>query len=315
MQKIYFNHDGNVDDLVSLILLLAFPDTEIVGVSAVGADSYVEPAVSASRKIIDLFGSPSQLEVAQSDSRPVNQFPKEWRLSAFSFDDFPILNEHLNEGNPQTRLAKQPAHLDMVQKLQQSSVPVTLVMTGPLTDLARALAVDPTITAKIDRLFWMGGSMNGIGNVAEPAHDGTAEWNAFWDPEAVQTVFDNDLPITVVSLDSTNQVPLTTALRQRWAKQRQYPALDLIGQGYSLVHSFEANSTYYLWDVLTTLISKYPELVSSKPLNVKVISKGISAGKTYPDPTGRPVTFVTQVNADAFYDRFDQLAQSLRSNF
>ena len=57
---------------------------------------------------------------------------------------------------PQTRLAKQPAHLDMVQKLQQSSVPVTLVMTGPLTDLARALAVDPTITAKIDRLFWMG---------------------------------------------------------------------------------------------------------------------------------------------------------------
>ena len=77
MQKIYFNHDGNVDDLVSLILLLAFPDTEIVGVSAVGADSYVEPAVSASRKIIDLFGSPSQLEVAQSDSRPVNQFPKE----------------------------------------------------------------------------------------------------------------------------------------------------------------------------------------------------------------------------------------------
>lgn len=184
-----------------------------------------------------------------------------------------------------------------------------------MTDLARALAVDPTITAKIDRLFWMGGSMNGIGNVAEPAHDGTAEWNAFWDPEAVQTVFDSDLPITIVSLDSTNQVPLTTALRQRWAKQRQYPALDLIGQGYSLVHSFEANSTYYLWDVLTTLISKYPELVSSKPLNVKVISKGISAGKTYPDPTGRPVTFVTQVNADAFYDRFDQLAQSLRSNF
>ncbi len=129
MQKIYFNHDGNVDDLVSLILLLAFPDTEIVGVSTVGADSYVEPPFRHRAKL-------SIYSVRLANSKWPNPTPgrstnflRNGGLSAFSFDDFPILNEYLNEGNPQTRLAKQPAHLDMVQKLQQSSVPVTLVMT------------------------------------------------------------------------------------------------------------------------------------------------------------------------------------------
>ncbi|CCG90011.1 nucleoside hydrolase [Pediococcus pentosaceus] len=316
MQNIYFNHDGNVDDLVSLLLLLEFPDTKLIGVGAVGADSYVEPAVSASRKIIDLFGQDTTLEVAKSNSRPVNQFPKEWRLSAFSFDDFPILNEHLDNNNqPKTKLASQPAHLDMLEKIKASQQKVTLIMTGPLTDLARAIEIDPTIVDNIDELFWMGGSMNGVGNVAEPEHDGTAEWNAYWDPQAVKTVFDTDLKITIVSLDSTNQVPLTKALRIRWAKQRQFPALDLIGQGYSLVHSFEANSTYYLWDVLTTLVSKYPELVDSKPIKAAVITDGPSAGKTFVTDNGRPLTFVTQVNSALFFDKFDELAQAAKTNY
>ncbi len=307
MQTIYFNHDGNVDDLVSLLLILQFPDTKIIGVSAVGADSYVEPSVSASRKIIDLFGHQNDLEVAMSNSRAVNQFPKDWRLSTFSFDDFPILNE---SGQVKTPQAKQPAHLDMLEKIKASEEKVTLVMTGPLTDLARAIEIDPTVTDNIDELFWMGGSMTTDGNVSEPGHDGSAEWNAFWDPEAVKTVWDSNLKITVVSLDSTNQVPLTPELRKRWASQRQYPAIDLIGMGYSLVHSFEADSTYYLWDVLTTLVSKYPELVESKQIKSDVVVDGPSAGKTYITESGREVTFVTSVHADEFFDKMDELAKS-----
>jgi purine nucleosidase len=56
MQQIYFNHDGGVDDLISLFLLLQMENVELIGVSAIGADSYVEPATSASQKIINRFG-------------------------------------------------------------------------------------------------------------------------------------------------------------------------------------------------------------------------------------------------------------------
>ncbi|GKS81124.1 nucleoside hydrolase [Ligilactobacillus pabuli] len=312
MRNFYFNHDGNVDDLVSLLLLLQMPEVNLLGVGVTDADGYVEPASSASRKIIDRFGHPDRkpADVAKSNSRAKHQFPDAWRLSAFSFDDFPLLNEHGNQ--PQTPVAALPGHLDLIEKLQGSAEKVTLVMTGPLTDLARALEIEPTIVEKIDRLYWMGGALGSKGNVAAPGADDTMEWNAYWDAEAVKTVWDSALEIVMVGLDSTDQVPLTDELRLRWAKQRKYPALDLIGQGYSLVHSFEANSIYYLWDVLTTLCSEYPELVESKQVKTDVITTGLSEGRTYETANGREVTFVTSVDAAAFYDKIDELAQAAK---
>lgn len=312
MRNFYFNHDGNVDDLVSLLLLLQMPEVNLLGVGVTDADGYVEPASSASRKIIDRFGHPDRkpADVAKSNSRAKHQFPDDWRLSAFSFDDFPLLNEHGNQ--PQTPLAALPGHLNLIEKLQGSAEKVTLVMTGPLTDLARALEVEPKIVEKIDRLYWMGGALGSKGNVAAPGADDTMEWNAYWDAEAVKTVWDSSVEIVMVGLDSTDQVPLTDELRLRWAKQRTYPALDLIGQGYSLVHSFEANSIYYLWDVLTTLCSEYPELVESKQVKTDVITTGLSEGRTYETADGREVTFVTSVDAAAFYDKIDELAQSVK---
>ena len=52
MRKVYLNHDGGVDDLVSLYLLLKMEDVELVGVGVIEADCYLEPAVEASKKII-----------------------------------------------------------------------------------------------------------------------------------------------------------------------------------------------------------------------------------------------------------------------
>jgi purine nucleosidase len=308
MRNVYFNHDGSVDDLVSLLLLLQMSDVHLTGVGVVGADSYLEPALAATRKVIDRFGHDTHLKVAVSDSRGVHPFPKEWRLDAFSLDALPILNE---SGTVVTPVAPKPAHLDLVDKLQTTSEKTTLVMTGPLTDLARALQADPSITAKIEQLYWMGGTFDGRGNVAEPEQDGTTEWNAYWDPQAVKTVWDSDLTIQMVGLESTRQVPLTPAIRQHWATLRQHPAIDFIGQGYALVPAlqhFETNSTYFLWDVLTTVASEFPEIVTTKRVTSDVLTEGPGRGRTFETPTGRPVTLVTTVDHDAFFKRIDTLA-------
>jgi len=309
MRNVYFNHDGSVDDLVSLLLLLQMPDVQLTGVGVVGADAYLEPAVSASRKIIDRFGHGTRLNVAASNSRSVHPFPKEWRMAAFSVDAFPILNE---SGVINTPLAAKPAHLDLIDKLQETPGKTTLVMTGPLTDLARALEVDPPITAKIEKLYWMGGTFDGRGNVAEPEQDGTVEWNAYWDPQAVKTVWDSDIAIQMVGLESTHQVPLTPAIRQHWAMLRQHPALDFIGQGYALVpplEHFETNSTYFLWDVLATVTSDTPAIVTTKDVTSDVLVSGPGAGRTIEEPDGRPLTLVTKVDHDGFFQRIDELAQ------
>lgn len=307
-EKVYFNHDAGVDDLVSLLMLLLSPEIELVGVGDVGADSYLEPGVAASRKLINRFGANKQLAVAASDAKSSDPFPKEWRLQTFTFDALPILNE-FGVGN--VPLAAQPAHLELLTLLQNTPEPLTLVFTGPLSDLAHALELDPTITRNIKRLVWMGGTF-GAGNIAEPEQDGTAEWNAFWDPQAVKTVWDTDIHIDMVGLESTRQVPLTNADRLRWAKDRRYLGLDLIGQGYANVPTlahFETNSTYFLWDVLTTAHFLNPELTQTKTIKSDVIVAGPSRGRTVETATGRPVNFVYDVNHDAFFEFLESVVK------
>ncbi|KOH02876.1 ABC transporter substrate-binding protein [Lactobacillus johnsonii 16] len=306
MKNIYFNHDGNIDDLVSLLLLLQAPDIKLIGISAIDGDGYIDPSVEACRKMVDRFNlRGDKLEVARSNSRAVHQFPKEWRMATYSFNYFPILNE---TGEIKTPEASLPAHLDMIDKIKKADGPVTLVMTGPITDLARALDEDASIQSKIEKVYWMGGSLDGHGNVVSVDADGTQEWNAFWDPEAVKRVLDSDLKIQMVGLESTEELPLTDKLRQHWASLRKYPAVDLVGLGYSLIISVP-NAELYLWDVLTTMSALYPELVETRQVKANVITSGLASGRMFIDPNGKEITEVTKADKDLFFKKVDKILE------
>ncbi len=311
MKQIYFNHDGGVDDLISLFLLLHMDDIKLVGVSAIGADSYIEPAVSASQKIVNRF-SEQPIHIAASKERGKNPFPKDWRMHAFFMDALPILNEPTNG---HSNILKHEAYLDIIDKIHNSPEKVTLLFTGPLTDLAKAITVDATIVQNIERLVWMGGTFLEKGNVEEPEHDGTAEWNAFWDPEAVKTVFDTEIKIDMVALESTNQVPMTWDVRQAWANERHYPGVDFLGVSYAAVPPlthFQTNSTYFLWDVLTTAYIGMPDLIRKHDLNVSVYTEGPSQGKTYvDDQCGRPISVIDHVDHDNFFKYITDLAKKV----
>ncbi|WP_142292304.1 nucleoside hydrolase [Bacillus mycoides] len=308
MKKVYFNHDGGVDDLISLFLLLQMENVELTGVSVIPADCYLEPAMSASRKIIDRFGK-NNIEVAASNSRGKNPFPKEWRMHAFYVDALPILNEF---GKVVTPASKKPAHHHIIETLLQTDGKTTLLFTGPLTDLARALYESPIIEDKIERLVWMGGTFRTAGNVHEPEHDGTAEWNSFWDPEAVARVWNANIIIDLVTLESTNQVPLTIDIREQWAKERKYIGVDFLGQCYAmvppLVH-FSTNSTYYLWDVLTAAFVGKADLAKVQAIKSIVHTYGPSQGRTVATDDGRPVNVVYDVKRDVFFEYITELAK------
>ena len=306
MKQIYFNHDGNIDGLVSYLLLLQAPDIKLLGVGAIDADGFIDPSVAACRKMTDLFNlRGDKLAVARSNSRAVNQFPHDWRMATYSFNYLPILNEKGSIDTPQAEL---PAHLDMVEKLKHAKEPVTLIMTGPLTDLARALDVDPDIEKHIKKLYWMGGSLDDHGNVAMVNADGSQEWNSFWDPYAVKRVFDSNISIQMVGLESTEEIPLNDELRQHWASLRKYPAMDLVGQGYSLIISIPS-AELYLWDVLTTVSALYPEVVKTEKAKATVITDGMSAGSFRRDPNGREVDIVTKANKELFFQKMDEILE------
>ncbi|UTH13769.1 nucleoside hydrolase [Macrococcus equipercicus] len=309
MKNVYFNHDGGVDDLISLFLLLQMDNIKLTGVSVIDADCYIEPATFASRKIIARFGD-NKIETAMSKERGKNPFPKDWRMHAFFMDALPILNER----QTLAPLAEQEAYQHLIDKVMAEPEKTTLLFTGPLTDLAKALQVEPAITEKIERLVWMGGTYLAEGNVHEPEHDGTAEWNAFWDPEAVGVVFKSSIAIDMVALESTLQVPLTTEVRQMWADERAFEGVDFLGVSYAMVpplKHFATNSTYYLWDVLTTAALGNPDLVRSKVIQSNVITEGPAQGRTYEEENGRPVNVVYDVDREQFFEYITTLAKKI----
>jgi inosine-uridine nucleoside N-ribohydrolase len=291
------DHDGGVDDYLSLLLALTFESARLRGVVVTPADCYIEPAVGASRKIIDLAGR-SDLTVAQSTVRGLNPFPRENRRDSFSIDILPILNE---SGTVQTPLIDEPGQAWLARAIATAPEPVTLLVTGPLTTVAEALRLAPGMAANVRELVWMGGALRVPGNVSpwlEGGQDGSMEWNVYWDPPAAAQVFESSMPIVMCPLDLTNRVLMTKEFLLRLATARRHPFSDLAGQCYALV----AHQTYYFWDVLTTAYVERPELYRIEHEAIRVIPSGRSQGRTVPDESGRDVGVMVDVDLAAFYD-------------
>jgi len=184
--------------------------------------------------------------------------------------------------------------------VRAASDKVTLLFTGPLTNLAAALNAAPEIESKIARLFWMGGAINVPGNVyapQAPEADGTAEWNVYWDSMAAARVWASSIPITLVGLDATDKVPVSADLMTPLSQQRQYLLSDLAYRCWEFV----LGTGYHLWDTLTTLAVGYPDIVDIHDVPCRVMVDGPSDGRTLRDPAGRTVQVAYDVDPARVY--------------
>jgi purine nucleosidase len=295
-QLVLMDHDGGVDDYLATMLLLTMDRVELLGIVVTPADCYVQPAVSATRKILDLMGF-SHIPVAQSTVRGINAFPYLYRRDSFIVDHLPILNQRETINTP---LVAETGQDFMVKVLREAIAPVTLMVTGPLTTVAVALAQAPDIAAKIHKIVWMGGALNVPGNVEknwEPGQDGSAEWNVYWDAVSAAQVWASEIEIIMCPLDLTNNVPMTSELVRKIGRQRNYPISDLAGQCYALV----IPQDYYFWDVLATAYLEHPEFYKLREWETEIIPNGISQGRTKVVAGGRKIYAMDKVDKEAFY--------------
>jgi purine nucleosidase len=295
-QLVLMDHDGGVDDYLATMLLMTMDHIQLLGVVVTPADCYGEPAVSATRKILDLMKS-SHIPVALSTVRGINPFPRLYRRDSFIVDHLPILNQNETISTP---LLTQPGQDFMIQVLRDAPEPVTLMVTGPLTTIAVALDKAPEIEAKIQKIVWMGGALNVIGNVEkslEPGQDGSAEWNVYWDPISAARVWESQIEIIMCPLDLTNNVPVTSEVVYKMGRQRYYPISDLAGQCYALV----IPQDYYFWDVLATAYLAHPEFYQLREWETEVIATGLSQGRTKVVSGGRKISAMDKVEKEAFY--------------
>ncbi len=296
-ELVLFDHDGGLDDYLALMLLMTMEHIDVLGVVVTPADCYIEPAVAATRKIMDLMGR-TAIPVARSTVRGVNPFPRAFRRSSFHVNYFPLLNrrDHI-----ETRLVPETGQEFVAQTLAAAPGPVTILETGPLTTIAEALRLAPEIKSKIKRILWMGGALNAPGNVShwiDGGQDMSMEWNVYWDPWAAYDIWQTDIPIVLCPLDITNTVKITPEFVQTLGRRPQYPLSELAGYCYALV----MHQDYYCWDVLTTGYLGRPDLFETREWEVVIIPSGRSQGRTKIEPGGKRITALDKVDKDAFFE-------------
>ncbi|CAG8494453.1 15625_t:CDS:2, partial [Cetraspora pellucida] len=160
--------------------------------------------------------------------------------------------------------------------IQQTAKKPTIILTGPATNIAIFLRTLPSYSAKIDKVFWMGGSLNVPGNLLSVPDNTRAESNVYLDCTAAQELLASNLDITLMPLDFTNQTPLTPAFFDKLSKLKSFYSrftynllFNIRASWHSGVSAFYTG--YYLWDPKVIAVVKnigVAKIVSNRSLAV-----------------------------------------------
>ena len=150
----------------------------------------------------------------------------------------------------------------------------------------------------------MAGAFRTAGNVQTYQHDGTAEWNIYWDPKSSRELFEMNLPLICIPLDVTNKVPVTKKFLSNLANQSNFRLSNLAGQFWALTVDTIPNYyyTYFMWDMLATSYLAIPQEFTVEKVKGYVSERPPNAGQTVIGTNGYEITIATDVNKNAFYD-------------
>lgn len=298
LKQVLHDHDGHVDDLISAILLWLAPGVHLQAVGVTNGDCYVDQALEAMLKIatyINVEGA----EISQQPDEMPNPFPENWRRESHIINELPLFGDnYLKEPYQQGKARRSDVVFSDI--LSNSKEKLTVVTTGPLTTLAKILTEQPALAGNIQEMVIMGGAINVAGNVEEEGHDGSAEWNLYADPGAFKTVLDTKIPLKLITLDLTNQLPVTKEFLARLEAQAEKSKASMLATKlWSLVKGFE----YYFWDTITAAAAIEPGLFKFKEMKIDTTTSGKSQGKTFTSLFGgRKVQVASQLDKNAFED-------------
>ncbi len=190
--KIILDCDPGIDD--AFALFCALRRGELIAVTTVSGNVQIEDTTRNALHLLDLVGR-SDIPVHRGASTPLELEPT---FAAYVHGPSGLGADTTPE--PSRRHAATSA-VDALVELTGEGV--TVVATGPLTNVAAAMLADPTLVDRIGHIHWMGGS-TGSGNVTE-----RAEFNAWADPHAVDVVFRSGVELSMYGLNLTHQVRMT----------------------------------------------------------------------------------------------------------
>ena len=290
--KVIIDTDPGVDDALAILLALASPELEVVGLTTVCGNVPVGQATKNLFRILNLAKTPPGLLVGQGAARPLEE-DLVTAEQVHGNDGLGELDSVLtDEGTPRYPQVRLPSVLSTAQDVWNECVrrypdEVTLITLGPLTNVALALKVNPLTVQKFRSVIVMGGALGVPGNIA-PA----AEFNMYVDPHAAHRVFQAALPLTLIPLDVTTRVGVTRAVLRAWAAESRDPlgrlATDMTGKAFAFAEKIEGHGRVYFHDPVAVLTAVDSSLLRMEPLHVAVEMVGrVSRGVTIADRRAR----------------------------
>jgi purine nucleosidase len=154
----------------------------------------------------------------------------------------------------------------------------------------------------------MAGAFLSNGNVIAPDHDGSAEWNIFWDPFSAKKLLASELKIILFPLDACYQVPVDNYFMYFLKKQSKYKLSRLV---YSMLElNYKEHSKYFIWDVLPSMFLGFPDIAHLSNTSIDVELRGTSLGNIFKTSKGSPIHYASWIDDEKFYEKFfDQLKQ------
>ena len=276
----------DIDDALALALALRLAEIELVGVTTVFRDTQARARMA--RHLLDLYGY-GDIPVYAGTGKPLlGAMPRE--PNARQLDLTPPYVTEVS-----------PAHaVDVIRRTYaEPGSDVTLVTVGPLTNLALALALDPSLAQRIPRVVAMGGQVHPEGTRVAP------EWNIKCDPEAAAIVLRAGLPLTLVPLDVTTKTVMRADHLAAFDRAADEPTRWLM----VLTRAWQSETNRFptLHDPLALAVALDPGWVKTQPLCLDVVTmdgpgRGITCVLSQP-PT---VDVAMEVDGPRFVDWFTQ---------
>jgi inosine-uridine nucleoside N-ribohydrolase len=291
--RVLVDCDPGHDDAIALLLALASPELVLLGVTTVAGNQTLAKTTANAIRVVELVGA--DVPVAAGAGRPlVREHHGADSVHGETGMDGPALRE------PRRAPSEQHAIDFLAEQIREHDGRVTLVATGPLTNVALLLARHPD--AQPDRVVVMGGAIGG-GNVT-PA----AEFNIWADPEAARRVFASGLDVTMVGLEVTHRAPMTRAHAEEL--RRSEPVGRFVAELWDFFSRFHLRAygteDSPVHDALALAHVIRGDLLTTEYLNVDIdCESSLCRGRTVVDTrmqTGRPANahIAVDVVADAF---------------
>lgn len=283
------------DDAVTLFMLLNSPTVQVLGVTVVPGNTWMENGTAYALRQLELIGR-TDVPVFMGVREPLMGSRQAWLeaeerlwgrseyLGAYARprpESYLKLDRDPPIGYPTTRPADEHAVDFIVRAVKAHPNEVSLFVLGPATNVALAVRKNPEIVPLVKRVYYMGGSVDVPGNTT-PA----AEFNWWFDPEAVRitlrTPFREQI---VVPTDVAEKVYYTKAEYDRIAGAPETPVTKLFKQVHGPRFERDPASRSHVWDAMTAAVFLKPELVT------RMVDRFLDIDVTYGPNYGRSIGY------------------------